>query len=67
MKITKVEVRAGKTINLGNYETWRYDIGLTAEVEEDENWERVAEELTDEIKALISSEEEDVLENQGTS
>lgn len=29
-KISKIEVTAGKTINLGNYESYRFDVSMTA-------------------------------------
>jgi len=35
MKITKIKVSIGRTINLGNYESARIDIGLEAEASGD--------------------------------
>lgn len=35
MKIDKVKFSLGKTVNLGNYESLRLDIGLEANVEND--------------------------------
>ena len=35
MKITQVSITRGITVNIGNYESERYDITLTAEVDSD--------------------------------
>ncbi len=34
MKITKIKVNIGRTINLGNYESARIDLGAEADIEE---------------------------------
>ena len=36
MKITKIKVSIGRTINLGNYESARIDIGAEADIKDED-------------------------------
>lgn len=56
MKVTKVKVNKGVTVNLGNFNSFRYDLELSAEVGEGEDHLQVALDLGKEIDALIEEE-----------
>ena len=51
MKITKVAIRRGATINMGNYESARVDVELTADVEGTEGYGFVVGALASERRA----------------
>lgn len=52
MKFTQITITHGITVNLGNYESERYDITLTAEVDED--YKSVADRLQIEAARLLA-------------
>lgn len=54
MKIETVKINYGKTINLGNYESCRLDIELTASLGPDDNAANVADDLRARAKLQIS-------------
>jgi len=37
MKNRRIEVRMGKTVNLGNFESFRLDIGMAADISDEED------------------------------
>lgn len=43
MKLEKVTVNFGKTVNLGNYESFRYDVEFSAKLSENDNPETATE------------------------
>lgn len=52
MKIDTVKVNYGKTINLGNYESARIDIELSATIEDNDNPQETAEQLRQQAKLM---------------
>lgn len=63
MKNRRVEVKLGKTLNTGDYESLRIDVGYSADVAEgalldevySEAWEYVEGQLSDQIKLMTAS------------
>lgn len=56
MKVKEVKVNKGVTVNLGNFNSFRYDVELKAEVEDDEDHLQVVVDLGKEIDALLDEE-----------
>lgn len=54
MKIDTVKINYGRTINLGNYESCRLDIELSATLGPEDNATRVADELRARAKLQIN-------------
>lgn len=54
MKINNIKVNYGRTINLGNYESCRLDIELSATLEPKDDPEMVADELRAQAKLQIN-------------
>lgn len=54
MKIETVKINYGKTINLGNYESCRLDIELTASLGPDDDAANVADDLRARAKLQIN-------------
>lgn len=52
--IREVSVEYGRTVNLGNYESERLHVGLTATVEADDNAQEVSYELVDEARGIAA-------------
>jgi len=50
----RVEVKLGKTVNLGNYESLRVDVGLAQDVKDEEAMANVARALYAEVTGLLS-------------
>ncbi len=59
MKDRRIEVKVGKTVNLGNYESERIDIALGGTIENDEDVNVVY----DEVFELLNSELNKRVEN----
>lgn len=59
MKDRRIEVKVGKTINLGNYESERIDIALGGTIENDEDvnvvYDEVFELLSDELNKRVEN------------
>lgn len=53
IKVTKASFSCGRTLNLGNFQSFRFDFGLEAECDE-KDYEKVVEELKDECMRLTS-------------
>ncbi len=53
MKLAKLRINYGRTINLGNYESERIDVSLETDVEE-ENWMNEADILFSLLKGKVS-------------
>jgi hypothetical protein len=56
MKITQTTLSKGITINMGQYESERFDIAVTAELDKGESLESAAETLSAEAKRLLALE-----------
>ena len=59
MKDRRIEVKVGKTVNLGNYESERIDIALGGTIENDEDvnvvYDEVFELLNDELNKRVEN------------
>lgn len=64
MVITKVIVARGATINLGNYESSRYDITLEADLEPDDTIDQVQDSL-EQLTAHAVVEAVDAIKGSG--
>ena len=53
MKNRRIEVKLGRTINMGDYESARVDVGLVADVLDDKEFNDAANEVYDEVKKLM--------------
>jgi hypothetical protein len=53
VKVTEVKVEYGRTVNLGNYESERLDVGLTATVGEDDDAVVVTYELVEQARGSV--------------
>ena len=57
MKVTEISVSVGGTVNIGNYENFKFDASSKAQLEEGENpkevyaqlWEMTSKEITSRI------------------
>jgi len=56
MKIKKIEISLGRTINLGNYESARIDICMGAVMENGDDIDETYHELRHEIERKLSAE-----------
>lgn len=56
MKLTEVVVSKGKTFNLGNYSSVRYEFGLTATFDEDDDVKEVIDRLQMKVNRLVEDE-----------
>ena len=54
MKITEIKINYGRTVNLGNFESLRLDIELSAAIDETDDAEQVADNLRAEAKLTIN-------------
>jgi len=52
--VKRVEIKIGKTVNLGNYESLRVDVGLAQDVRDEEAMANVAQALYAEVTGLLS-------------
>lgn len=64
MKLAKLRINYGRTINLGNYESERIDVSLETDVEE-ENWMNEADILFSLLKAKVAEYDKLVKELSG--
>jgi len=55
-RISEVVVTKGRTLNLGNYNSARFEFGLTAKLDEGEKYKEVFENLNKEIDDLVDLE-----------
>lgn len=62
MRIKEVSVSYGRTKNLGNYESLRIDVQLTAEIEPGEP----SQELIEDLQAMVKKKAEEMLERKQT-
>jgi len=53
IKVTKASFSCGRTLNLGNYQSFRFDFGLEAECNV-ENYEEVVNQLKSECMRMTS-------------
>jgi len=60
-KIKEITMSKGVTINLGDYSNWKCHVGLTAELDKDDNHNDVLEDLSKEIDARLGKESEGYL------
>lgn len=44
-KIVEVRVSYGRTVNMGNYESFRYDVTIQTDLESDDNFDRVIDNM----------------------
>lgn len=58
MKIKEVTMMKGLTISHG-YDSWRCNVGLTADVEEGEDHIEVVAELSKQLEAILEEESKD--------
>ena len=65
MKIKQVEVKYGRTISTGSYESARFDVGLIADVDEGEDANAVYLRLLDRVRSRVECEINDVLIGKG--
>lgn len=45
VKNRRIEVRMGQTVNMGNYESMRIDVGLACDIHNDEDLDEAYDEL----------------------
>lgn len=63
--VNKVEVRLGKTINTGNYNSVRVDVGFSAEYDPKKgSAEEVFEEVREKVHEFLRIEEENALKGE---
>lgn len=56
MRIKEERLSKAVTINLGNYESLRLEVGLTADIDQDEDLEQASELLSDAVTARLNRE-----------
>ena len=56
MRIKTIEVLMGRTVNLGNYESARFDVSVSAELDSSDDPRKVYTDLYDTVKARIFDE-----------
>lgn len=56
MKILKIVVSKGRTVNLGNYESARVDITMEAEIEDHDNYTVCFNSLSEMVQKLLDNE-----------
>lgn len=61
MKIKSITIKRGSTINLGNYESARYDVEATAELDEKDTWAKVFKALDKKVKDGLAEIAQDSL------
>lgn len=54
MKVKKIKINYGRTIQFEQYESTRFDVELSAEIQDDDDVDEVANELRTEAKILIN-------------
>tara|TARA_A100001515_G_scaffold144555_2_gene149014 strand:- start:816 stop:1031 length:216 start_codon:yes stop_codon:yes gene_type:complete len=53
MKLKKATINMGKTVNLGNFESARFDLAIEAEVEAKEDLKELESVVSDNLDAMI--------------
>jgi len=56
MKITRIVISRGRTLNTGNYNSARHDVTMEAQVDEDEDWEEVNVRLSRHVRESLETE-----------
>lgn len=62
MKVKQISVSYGRTINLGNFESARFDCSMTADLEDVENTNEAALELWEQARDQVKGQVEHLLE-----
>jgi hypothetical protein len=56
MKLRDVSISKGMTVNLGNYNTHRVEVGMTATFDDDDDYEKGIEQLTALVNHKLTTE-----------
>ena len=54
----KLRISRGRTINKGNYESYRYDVSLEEEFDDDTSYNEAYDKLSDLVYLMAAREEE---------
>jgi len=61
----KIHVSRGKTINIGNFESEKIEVGIELNLDEDTDMQEVFSLLDYECKSFIEKKEEEILKDNG--
>tara|TARA_R110000824_G_scaffold43880_3_gene128033 strand:- start:4130 stop:4363 length:234 start_codon:yes stop_codon:yes gene_type:complete len=63
MKIKKATINIGRTVNLGNFESARFDLAIEAEVESKEDIKELEDVVSGNLDAMIGRRLSPILKN----
>ena len=65
MKSRRIEVRRGQTVNLGNFESFRVDIGMSADITDKSDIAKEYEKMIDIVESRLIEELEGIEKTDG--
>jgi hypothetical protein len=63
MKIKKATINMGRTVNLGNFESARFDLAIEADVEAKEDLKELEEVVSENLEGMIDRKLSSMLSN----
>ena len=63
MDIKKATINMGRTVNLGNFESARFDLSIEAELEAKEDLKELESTVSDNLEGMISRKLDSLLKN----